>query len=65
MKEVIETEDRIAYQRAFYNRTVLKYNSLIEQFPYSLLRAINGAKKEGYLDAGEKEVVGVSFQTKK
>ena len=65
MKEVIETEDRIAYERAFYNRTVLKYNSLIEQFPYSLLRAINGAKKEGYLDAGEKEVVGVSFQTKK
>lgn len=65
MKEVIETEDRIAYQRAFYNRTILKYNSLIEQFPYSLLRAINRAKKEEYLEVGEKEVVDVSFQTKK
>ncbi|MBI5046697.1 LemA family protein [Candidatus Micrarchaeota archaeon] len=33
MQTLIDSERRIAYARSFYNRTVLKYNTLLSTFP--------------------------------
>jgi len=40
MKTLVDTEERIAYSREFYNRTVRKYNTLIQQIPFSLVAKI-------------------------
>jgi LemA protein len=40
MKTLVDTEERIAYSREFYNRTVRKYNTLIKQIPFSLVAKI-------------------------
>ncbi len=34
MKVLVDTEERIAYSRAFYNRSVRKYNTIIKQIPF-------------------------------
>jgi len=41
-------EENIAYFRGFYNKTVLKYNTLIEQFPFVLVTKLFGFKKKEY-----------------
>jgi len=40
MRTLVDTEERIAYSREFYNRTVRKYNTLIKQIPFSLVAKI-------------------------
>lgn len=40
MRTLIDTEERIAYSREFYNRNVRKYNILIKQFPFLILALI-------------------------
>lgn len=37
MRVLADTENRIAYSREFYNRTVQKFNTLCGQFPYLLV----------------------------
>ncbi|MCX8008664.1 MAG: LemA family protein [Patescibacteria group bacterium] len=37
MNLLVDTEERIAYQRAFYNRSVLKLNTLISQVPFCFI----------------------------
>jgi LemA protein len=37
MNRLVDTENRIAYSREFYNRSVRKYNTLISQFPFLLI----------------------------
>ena len=37
MRNLIDTEERIAYSREFYNRTVRKYNTIINQFPFLII----------------------------
>lgn len=37
MRALSDTENRIAYSREFYNRTVQRYNTLRGQFPYLLV----------------------------
>lgn len=37
IKRLADTEDRIAYSREFYNRSVRKYNTLIGQFPFLMV----------------------------
>lgn len=44
-KSLIDTEERIAYSREFYNRSVRKYNGLISQFPFLILSFLFGFKK--------------------
>jgi LemA protein len=39
-----DTEERIAYSRSFYNTSVGKYNSMIQQFPFSILAEVLGLK---------------------
>jgi len=49
MRILIDTEERIAYSREFYNRTVRKYNTLIEQVPFSLVASFLGMKKMNFI----------------
>jgi LemA protein len=49
MEEITDTENRISYSRAFYNRTVEKYNELIMQMPYILVAKPFGIKKINFL----------------
>ena len=46
-------EDNIAYFRGFYNKTVLKYNTLIEQFPFIVIAKIFRCRKKEFLKAIE------------
>ncbi|MFQ5406453.1 MAG: LemA family protein [Candidatus Micrarchaeia archaeon] len=50
MVTLTDTENRIAHSRAFYNRSVLKYNNLTMQFPFSLIAAISGFEPKKYLN---------------
>jgi len=49
MLELTDTEERIAQSREFYNRTVRKYNTLREQFPFLLISLPLGFKKKEYV----------------
>lgn len=49
MRELIDTEERIAYSREFYNRSVMKYNVLIRQIPFILVSLPLGMKEKEYL----------------
>lgn len=44
MINLVDTEERIAFSRTFYNRTVRKYNVLIQQFPFIILSTLFGQK---------------------
>ncbi len=44
MTSLVDTEERIAYARSFYNRTVRKFNTLVSQFPFVLLALILSMK---------------------
>lgn len=37
MHVLIDTEERLAYSREYYNRTVRKFNTLIKQYPFSII----------------------------
>lgn len=49
MLELVDTEERIAYVRAFYNRSVRKFNTLVYQFPFVLVSWLGNIKKMEYL----------------
>ena len=49
MDELVDTEERIAYSREFYNRSVLKYNTLIIGFPFLLIATPFGMKEMEYI----------------
>ena len=49
MRTLVDTEERIAYSREFYNRTVRKYNTLIQQIPFSLVAKILRLKEMEFI----------------
>ncbi len=49
MVTLTDTENRIAHTRAFYNRSVLKYNTLIQQVPFTLIAQPLGFAPKQYL----------------
>lgn len=51
MKELKDTEDKIAYQRKFYNDVVLQYNNLREVFPQSIIASMFHFKEADYYEA--------------
>ena len=65
-RELIETEDRIAAGRRFYNANVGDYNTRIEAFPSNFVANSFKFAKAGYFeveDAGVRAVPQVSFGT--
>jgi LemA protein len=57
MRTLVDTEERIAYSGEFYNRTVRKYNTLIEQIPFSFVALLSGQKKMNFIAIAKKERV--------
>lgn len=55
MKVLVDTEERIAYSREFYNRNVRKYNTLINQFSFLLVSSPLGAKEMDFISIGKEE----------
>ena len=55
MLSLVDTEERIADSREFYNRNVRKYNTLISQFPFLLIAGFFGMKTMGYLSIVKEE----------
>jgi len=49
MAELVDTEERIAYSRSFYNKSVFKFNTLTQQFPFVIVSLVVGFKTMPYL----------------
>lgn len=66
MRSLIDTEERIAYSREFYNRSIRKYNTLIQQFPFLLVSSFLKIKQMDFLSIsrGEAETPIVSLDKK-
>lgn len=62
MRALIDTEERIAYSREFYNRSIRKYNTLIQQFPFLLVSSFFKMHEMDFISIsrGEAEVPNVS-----
>ena len=62
-EELSATEGKISYSRQFYNDTVMKYNTKIEQFPTSILAGIKKMAHREYFqtDEASREVPKVQF----
>ncbi len=64
MKDLKETEDKIAYQRQFYNDVVQINNNKIEMFPSNIIAKLFGFKIAEFFaltEEGEREAPKVSF----
>jgi LemA protein len=62
-EELSATEGKISYARQFYNDTVMKYNTKIEQFPTSILAGLKKMVHREYFqtDEASREVPKVQF----
>ncbi|MCX8190416.1 MAG: LemA family protein [Candidatus Diapherotrites archaeon] len=45
---IVAIEENIAYFRGFYNKTVLKYNTLVQQFPFVIIAKLFGFKEKEF-----------------
>jgi LemA protein len=66
MRTLVDTEERIAYSREFYNRSIRKYNTLIQQFPFLLVSSFLKIKQMDFISIsrGETEATKVSLDKK-
>ncbi len=60
-KELANTEDRIAAARRFYNANVRDYNTMIDQFPSSIIGGMKGATPAPFFEATDPSVRDVPF----
>ena len=62
-RELVATEDKIAYARQFYNDSILTYNNLCKTFPGVLFANLYGKKAREYLHIteSEKKKIDVKF----
>ena len=64
MKDLKETEDKIAYQRQFYNDVVQINNNKVEMFPGNIVAKMFGFKSAEFFaltEEGQREAPKVSF----
>ncbi len=54
MTELTNTEDKIAYQREYYNRVVGTYNVQTEVFPSNVIAGMFGFIKKEFLKSGKR-----------
>ncbi|AKB75191.1 LemA protein [Methanosarcina lacustris Z-7289] len=62
-KDLLETENKIAYARQFYNDTVMKYNISIQTIPKNIIASIMGFTKNDLFETlqTEREAPKVEF----
>ena len=51
--ELLETEDKVAFSRQFYNDAVTIYNNKLQMFPGNLVAGIFGFREEALFNADE------------
>jgi LemA protein len=54
-KDLMETENKIAYSRQFYNDTVMKYNISIQTIPKNIIASLMGFQKKELFETPEVE----------
>ncbi|CDC42052.1 lemA family protein [Firmicutes bacterium CAG:449] len=62
MAELTDTENKISYQRQFYNDVVLSYNNAREVFPSVIVANMFGFKEEKFFQADEESRQNVKVQ---
>ena len=64
-EDLSDTEDKIAYARQFYNRTVLDYNNRVHAFPTLIVARTFDFRTAEFFEAddGSRSVVRVNFDT--
>jgi len=65
MRSLIDTEERIAYSREFYNRSIRKYNTLIQQFPFLLVSSFLKIKQMDFISISRGEAEAPKFSLDK
>lgn len=62
-KDLMDTENKIAYSRQFYNDTVMKYNISIQTIPKNIVASITGFNKKDLFETqqAERETPAVRF----
>lgn len=62
-KDLLETENKIAYARQFYNDTVMKYNISIQTIPKNIVASLMGFNKKDLFETvqAERETPKVEF----
>ena len=64
-EELTSTENRIAFARQFYNDTVMRFNTRIQQFPVNLIAGMLGFTAAEFFETGdeaEREPVKVDLR---
>lgn len=62
-EDLVATENKVAYSKQLYNKTVMQYNNKVESFPSNLIASVHNFRKHGYLEASneERQAVRVDF----
>ncbi|MFH1327023.1 MAG: LemA family protein [archaeon] len=62
-RELVTTEDKVAYSRQFYNDSILSYNNSVKLMPGRFFAGMYGFKEKPYIkiEEAEKKVVKVKF----
>ncbi|MCM2676692.1 LemA family protein [Alkalicoccobacillus plakortidis] len=62
-EDLVATENKVAYSKQLYNKTVMQYNNKVESFPSNLIASVHNFRKHGYLEATneERQSVKVDF----
>ncbi|WP_410507045.1 LemA family protein [Methanosarcina hadiensis] len=62
-KDLMDTENKIAYSRQFYNDTVMKYNISIQTIPKNIVASLAGFNKKDLFETqpAEREAPAVKF----
>ena len=63
-EELTSTENKISFARQFYNDTVMRYNTRIQQFPTNLMASMFGFRGEPFFEteAADREPVRVDLR---
>ncbi len=61
-RELVATEDKVAYARQYYNDSILRYNNLYKTFPGNMFVNIYGKKFKEYLQISEAEKKSVKVE---
>ena len=54
-RQLEDTEDKVAYARQFYNKTVLDYNTKINLFPHAMIASTFKFMPEEFFEAADEE----------
>ncbi|TSB45807.1 LemA family protein [Alkalicoccobacillus porphyridii] len=62
-EDLVATENKVAYSKQLYNKTVMQYNNKVESFPSNVIASIHNFRKHSYLEATaeERRTVEVDF----